>query len=261
MRGTAAALPATGTSFRRWAQALGDDAHSPARMAELPLWTAMTDAPALALTDGALDPARDLTGSARELTLTLPPAVTAALLTRTAAAFHAGVNDVLLTGLALAVADWCRQHGRDADHQAVLVDVEGHGREEQALGAAAKASTCRARSAGSPASTRCGSTWTRSISTKRWRAATPWELRSRASRSSCGRCPITASATGCCATSTRRPPRHSPLGRCRRSASTTWDASRRSAATATGPARPRPLGSRAAAIPASPWHMPSRSMR
>ena len=42
-RGAAPALPTTGTSFRRWAQALGDDALSPARTAELPLWTAMTD--------------------------------------------------------------------------------------------------------------------------------------------------------------------------------------------------------------------------
>ena len=125
------ALPATGTSFRRWAQALGDDAQSPERLAELPLWTAMTDAPALSLIDGALDPARDLTGSARELTLTLPPAVTGALLTRLAAAFHAGVNDVLLTGARAG------GHGlvpaarprRRAPH-AVLVDVEGHGREE-----------------------------------------------------------------------------------------------------------------------------------
>ncbi len=138
MRGTAVALPTTGTSFRRWAQALGDDAQSPARMAELPLWTAMTEAPSLALTGGALDPARDLTGGARELTLTLPSDITGALLTRTAAAFHAGVNDVLLTALALAVADWCRRQGRGADHQAVLVDVEGHGREEHALGAAAE---------------------------------------------------------------------------------------------------------------------------
>ena len=232
--------PRSGAGRRRSAT----NAHSPARMAELPLWTAMTEAPALSLTDGALDPARDLTGSARELTLTLPPAVTGALLTRVAAAFHAGVNDVLLTALALAVADWCRRHGRGADAPAVLVDVEGHGREEHALGTAPRASTCRARSAGSPASTRCGSTWARSISTMRWRAATPWARRSRASRSSCGRCPTTASATGCCATSTRRPPRRSPLGRRRRSASTIWDGSRRPAAPTCGwTARPRPWGS------------------
>ena len=96
----------------------------------------MWDAPALSLFDGALDRARDLTGTARELTLTLPPAVTGALLTRVAAAFHAGINDVLLTALALAVMDWCRRHGRGGDAHAVLVDVEGHGREEFGAGSA-----------------------------------------------------------------------------------------------------------------------------
>ena len=92
----------------------------------------MLSEPSLSLVEGALDPARDVTGTAGQLTLTLPAAVTGALLTRVPAAFHGGVNDVLLTGLALAVADWCRRRGRgtsQASH-AVLVDLEGHGREE-----------------------------------------------------------------------------------------------------------------------------------
>ena len=64
--------------------------------------------------------------------MTLPAATTGALLTRVPAAFHGGINDVLLTGLVLAVADWCRRRGRgtgQASH-AVLLDLEGHGREE-----------------------------------------------------------------------------------------------------------------------------------
>ena len=60
----------------------------------------------------------------------MPTAITAALLTRVPAAFHGGINDVLLTGLALAVADWCRRRGRGAASTAVLLDLEGHGREE-----------------------------------------------------------------------------------------------------------------------------------
>ena len=51
------------------------------------------------------------------------------MLTRVPAAFHAGINEVLLTALALALAAWRRRHGR-AQHSAVLVDVEGHGRED-----------------------------------------------------------------------------------------------------------------------------------
>ena len=63
------------------------------------------------------------------LTLMLPAAITGALLTRVPAAFHGGINDVLLTGLAVALAQWCRRRRRGSGH-AVLLDVEGHGREE-----------------------------------------------------------------------------------------------------------------------------------
>ena len=49
-----------------------------------------------------------------------------------------GINDVLLAGLVVAVADWCRRHGRhirsgtpgQGTGHAVLLDLEGHGREE-----------------------------------------------------------------------------------------------------------------------------------
>ena len=156
VRGETPALPAAGTSFRRWAQALATEAQSAERLAELPLWTAMQDAPALSLFDGALDRARDVTGSARELTLTLPPAVTGALLTRVAAAFHAGINDVLLTALALAVVDWCRRRGRGGD-AAMPCWWMSRATAARSSAPAAQGSICRARSAGSPASTRYGS--------------------------------------------------------------------------------------------------------
>jgi non-ribosomal peptide synthase protein (TIGR01720 family) len=94
--------------------------------------------PSLLISAERLDPARDRLGTAGHLTLTLPSAVTDALLTRVPAAFHGGIDDVLLTGLALAVADWCRRHVQGATHvaphyggsHAVLLDLEGHGREE-----------------------------------------------------------------------------------------------------------------------------------
>ncbi|WP_449066339.1 condensation domain-containing protein, partial [Planomonospora algeriensis] len=70
-----------------------------------------------------LDPVRDTFGTQRHLTLELPPEVTEPLLTRIPAAFHGRVGDVLLAGLALAVA---RCTGRES----VLLDLEGHGREE-----------------------------------------------------------------------------------------------------------------------------------
>ncbi|MBV9164385.1 MAG: amino acid adenylation domain-containing protein, partial [Pseudonocardiales bacterium] len=122
-------LDPVGTSLRRWSQHLQAAAEDPQRVGELPLWTQMLRAPDPLLTDRVLDPGRDVAGTAQHLTLTLPPEVTTPLLTRVPAAFHGGVNDVLLTALALAVAQWRRCHGR-GDHSAVLVDVEGHGREE-----------------------------------------------------------------------------------------------------------------------------------
>ena len=48
------------------------------------------------------------------------------------AAFHGRVNDVLLTALVVAVAGWRRRraHGKGTSN-AVLIDLESHGREEQ----------------------------------------------------------------------------------------------------------------------------------
>src|SRR5215475_485940 len=128
-RGGVAALPARGTSFRGWAQRLASHAHEARCIGELSFWTGMLSEPSLLLVDGSLDPARDVMGAAGGLTLTLPVTVTEALLKRVARAFHAGINDVLLTALALSIVQWCRRRERGAGG-AVLIDVEGHGREE-----------------------------------------------------------------------------------------------------------------------------------
>jgi non-ribosomal peptide synthase protein (TIGR01720 family) len=109
-------LPPVGTSFRRWANALT----TVSRAAELPVWLHAPDPP---LGSRPLAPARDTTATQRELELRLSVAETQPLLTTVPASVHGGINDVLLTALALAV-------GRSA-----LVDLEGHGREE-AVGAA-----------------------------------------------------------------------------------------------------------------------------
>lgn len=53
-----------------------------------------------------LDPDRDTADRTRTLTTHLPATWTNPLLTTVPAAFHAGVEDVLLTGLALAVCSW-----------------------------------------------------------------------------------------------------------------------------------------------------------
>ncbi|MFI0879812.1 amino acid adenylation domain-containing protein [Streptomyces parvus] len=120
------------TSFRRWAQRLADQAREPAREAELALWQGMT-APADPLLGGRpLDPARDTQQSAGRLRLRLPAEVTRPLLTRVVEAFRAGANDVLIAGLVLAAAAWRRQHGQDP-RTGLLVELEGHGREEHVV--------------------------------------------------------------------------------------------------------------------------------
>ncbi|MFE9776518.1 condensation domain-containing protein, partial [Streptomyces sp. NPDC005931] len=127
-------LDPVGTSLRRWSRLLAAEARRPARTAEATLWAGLLTAADPPLTAGRLDPVRDTVGRARELTLSLPPEVTSPLLTSVPTAFHARVDDVLLTALALAVAQWRRGHARGR-HTALLVDVEGHGREEIVEGA------------------------------------------------------------------------------------------------------------------------------
>ncbi|HEX2316718.1 MAG TPA: condensation domain-containing protein, partial [Thermomonospora sp.] len=126
--GRTPALEPVPTSFRRWAQRLVAEATDPGRAAELDTWIDILEGTNPKLGTRRLDPAVDIAARSRSLTLTLPADVTGPLLTSVPAAFHAGVNDALLTGLALAVARWRRDRGGRGT--GVLLDVEGHGREE-----------------------------------------------------------------------------------------------------------------------------------
>ncbi|MFF3886347.1 non-ribosomal peptide synthase/polyketide synthase [Streptomyces sp. NPDC001914] len=122
-------------SFRRWSRRLAERATDPVREDELPLWTAiLADAPALPALR-ALDSRLDVTATSRSLSRTLPADVTEPLLGRLPSVLGATVNDVLLTALALAFADWRGRRGGGADTEGgVLVDLEGHGREEELAG-------------------------------------------------------------------------------------------------------------------------------
>jgi non-ribosomal peptide synthase protein (TIGR01720 family) len=120
-------LDPVGTSFRQWASQLTVAAvDPPLAERELPFWQAVTASPAPAL--GVRPPGRAVDGP-QLLRLSLPTEVTASVLTGAPAAFHGQVNDVLLAALAVAVARW-RQRGGWTGSSAVLVDLEGHGREE-----------------------------------------------------------------------------------------------------------------------------------
>ncbi|MFF7981302.1 non-ribosomal peptide synthase/polyketide synthase [Streptomyces sp. NPDC007901] len=122
-------------SFARWSRLLGARAVEPAAEDELPWWTsALAESAGLPL-PRPLDPVLDTVATTRHLSLTLPADITGPLLSRAPAAFGASVNDVLLTAFALAVGDWrARTLGAAAPGGPVLVDLEGHGREEGLAG-------------------------------------------------------------------------------------------------------------------------------
>jgi amino acid adenylation domain-containing protein/non-ribosomal peptide synthase protein (TIGR01720 family) len=122
-------LEPAGTSFRRFATALAAQASSQDRVSELATWRNILAGPRQPLADRDLDPAIDtLAGGFARVSRTVPAAVTQELLTSVPAAFHAGVDDVMLAGLTAAVTDWLRGRGRAAEG-GVVVEVEGHGRE------------------------------------------------------------------------------------------------------------------------------------
>ncbi|MBG0857036.1 amino acid adenylation domain-containing protein [Streptomyces spinoverrucosus] len=133
LAGRPARLAPVETSFARWSRLLTELAQDPAREAELPVWTAVLDGGTEPFPLAReLDPDRDTTATRRELNLRMPAEHTGPLLSAVPAAFGAGVNDVLLAGLALAFADWRRRAG--GTDTSVLVDLEGHGREEELAG-------------------------------------------------------------------------------------------------------------------------------
>ena len=118
------------TPFAHWAGLLRADATSGRRMAEAARWTD-TLRPAPEPLGGVCASDRlDAESAVNRHTLTLPPDITGPLLTVAPGLVNGTVNDVLLTGLALAVLAWRRPDTGDGDGGSVLVDIEGHGREE-----------------------------------------------------------------------------------------------------------------------------------
>ncbi|MFC8570071.1 amino acid adenylation domain-containing protein [Streptomyces sp. NPDC057245] len=115
-------LPVTGTSFRRWTQLL-ERAASDADGAYFrrPLPAADEPVGRRPLT------ADDTVARERTRTVETGAATTAALLGPVPAAFHASVNDVLLTALAVTLARWRRDLGQDQTF--AQIELEGHGRE------------------------------------------------------------------------------------------------------------------------------------
>uniref|UniRef100_UPI0012B699F1 non-ribosomal peptide synthetase n=1 Tax=Parafrankia discariae TaxID=365528 RepID=UPI0012B699F1 len=121
--------PRSSTSFRTWARGLLARSQDPALVDQAAAWAALADGVVSPFGPRELDPARDTFATARRLTVELPADITSDLLTGVPAAFHAQVNDVWLSGLAVALARFGAAHGGVSGP--MLVSIEGHGREEE----------------------------------------------------------------------------------------------------------------------------------
>ncbi|MGV0606709.1 amino acid adenylation domain-containing protein, partial [Mycolicibacterium sp. XJ1904] len=121
--GQPAALPAPGTSFARWASLLGERARASAVVNEADQWRRILATPA-ALPE--VQPELDTYETAGHLTASLDVDTTKMLLGEVPAAFHTGIQDILLIAFGLAVTQFL---GTGATR--VGIDVEGHGRIEE----------------------------------------------------------------------------------------------------------------------------------
>ncbi|WP_190138719.1 non-ribosomal peptide synthetase [Streptomyces longispororuber] len=123
-------LPEVRTSMRTWAHALAEEARSPRRLAELPLWRSILAGPDPLVGGRRLDPSVDVVGTVAEVPVTVPVPVTEALLTTVPSVFRGEVLDGLLAALALALT--ARRRAKGDAESSVLIRMEGHGREESA---------------------------------------------------------------------------------------------------------------------------------
>jgi len=117
------ALPESGTSFARWASLL----HEYARCAEVvesaDIWRSVSVVPPAL---PAVLPSVDTYATAGSLSVSLDTDVTRMLLSEVPAAFHAGVQDILLIAFGLAWNEFLGAGGAP-----IGIDLEGHGRAEE----------------------------------------------------------------------------------------------------------------------------------
>ncbi|MGV0656781.1 condensation domain-containing protein, partial [Mycolicibacterium thermoresistibile] len=116
-------LPAGGTSFARWSTLLAEHARTPEVTAHVDTWRHLVMTPAAL---PAVRPESDTYATAGRLTAALDADTTRQLLGAVPAAFHAGVQDILLIAFGLAWAEFL-----GACDSPIGIDVEGHGRAEE----------------------------------------------------------------------------------------------------------------------------------
>jgi hypothetical protein len=120
--GESIALPAKTTAFKYWAEQLCAYARQPECREELAFWLD-TGAPMPLPRDFDGAGATNTVGQAQTLATTLTVEESRALLEDVPAALNTQINDVLLAALLETIGEWTGQ-------TSLLVDMEGHGREE-----------------------------------------------------------------------------------------------------------------------------------
>ncbi|GAA1914528.1 hypothetical protein GCM10009837_44050 [Streptomyces durmitorensis] len=118
-------LDPVATPFKKWAEALVEEASGERRTAELTRWSELLGQKEPLFGQRELAPELDTAATMRRRSWTVTAEDAATLVGSTPTAFHCGVHEVLLASLAGAVAHW-RREGTPG----VLVDVEGHGRQQ-----------------------------------------------------------------------------------------------------------------------------------
>jgi amino acid adenylation domain-containing protein/non-ribosomal peptide synthase protein (TIGR01720 family) len=119
--GEALELPAATSTFKRWSESLKVYAGSAAMQQEAGYWKEQARAASSLPVDN--ETGVNTVGSVRSVEVKLSREDSLGLLQEVPKAFHTQIQETLVTALALALRDWT---GSDA----LLVEMEGHGREE-----------------------------------------------------------------------------------------------------------------------------------
>jgi hypothetical protein len=114
-------LGAKSSSYRQWAHRLAELAESGHLEGEVAYWTDRARSTA-AVVPRDVAAGDNSAAAARSVVVGLDADTTAALLGPASRAYRTQINDLLLAALAMTLTRWCGG--------AVLVDVEGHGRED-----------------------------------------------------------------------------------------------------------------------------------
>ncbi|SKO28751.1 Probable non-ribosomal peptide synthetase [Mycobacteroides abscessus subsp. abscessus] len=116
-------LPVGGTSFARWSALLAEHALSTDVVEQADTWRQVLATPARV---GTVQPEIDTYANAGRLSVALDTETTRQLLSEVPAAFHAGVQDILLIAFGLAWNEFLGVSGAP-----IAFDIEGHGRQEE----------------------------------------------------------------------------------------------------------------------------------